>query len=125
MGEGGQRIDKWLFFARIVKSRTLAQKLATSGAVRVNREKIVQSSRLVRPGDVLTVALDRQVRVLKIVDPGMRRGPAPEAQLLYEDLSPAPQVPDEGAFVEATTRPSSRERQAARRLKGRVLFGGE
>ncbi|WP_152047281.1 RNA-binding S4 domain-containing protein [Aureimonas psammosilenae] len=82
----GQRIDKWLFFARVVKSRSLAQKLAVSGAVRVNREKIASASRLVRPGDVLTLSMPREIRVLRILDGGERRGPASEAQRLYEDL---------------------------------------
>jgi ribosome-associated heat shock protein Hsp15 len=86
VGLGEQRLDKWLFFARLVKSRSLAQKLVLAGAVRVNREKILNAARLVRPGDVLTVAVAREVRVLRILDPGARRGPAPEARRLYEDL---------------------------------------
>ncbi|MCQ8780635.1 RNA-binding S4 domain-containing protein [Mangrovibrevibacter kandeliae] len=85
-----QRIDKWLFFARLVKSRSLAQKLALSGGVRVNRIKVTQAARVVRPGDVLTISLNGGVRVLKIVDGGARRGPASEARLLYEDLAVAP-----------------------------------
>jgi ribosome-associated heat shock protein Hsp15 len=88
----GQRIDKWLFFARVVKSRSLAQKLAISGAVRVNREKIASASRLVRAGDVLTLSMPREIRVLKILDPGHRRGPASEARLLYEEIG-APAAP--------------------------------
>lgn len=89
-GAGEQRIDKWLFFARLVKSRSLAQKLVLAGAVRINREKILNVARLVRPGDVLTVAVAREVRVLRILDPGLRRGPAPEARKLYEDLARPP-----------------------------------
>ncbi|WP_369413033.1 RNA-binding S4 domain-containing protein [Antarcticirhabdus aurantiaca] len=91
MGEnGGQRIDKWLFFARVAKSRSLAQKIVASGAVRVNREKIANVARLVRPGDVLTLSLHGRVRVLKVVDGGSRRGPASEAATLFEDLAPPP-----------------------------------
>jgi len=82
-----QRIDKWLFFARVVKSRSLAAKLAQSGRVRVNREKIDQASQLVRPGDVLTITLDRRVLVYRVLSPGLRRGPAEEARTLYEDLT--------------------------------------
>ncbi|RIY00165.1 RNA-binding S4 domain-containing protein [Aureimonas flava] len=88
MAAGEQRIDKWLFFARVVKSRSLAQKLAVSGAVRVNREKISHAARLVRPGDVLTISIHDRVRVLKVLDSGERRGPAPEAALLFQDLTP-------------------------------------
>jgi len=82
-----QRIDKGLFFARVVKSRSLAAKLAQSGRVRVNREKIDQASQAVRPGDVLTITLDRRVLVYRVLGSGVRRGPAEEARLLYEDLT--------------------------------------
>lgn len=87
MGEK-QRIDKWLFFARVVKSRTLAAKLAAGGKVRVNRDKIDQPSHAIKIDDVLTITLDRQVLVYKVLAAGERRGPAPEARLLYQDLSP-------------------------------------
>jgi ribosome-associated heat shock protein Hsp15 len=120
MAAGEQRIDKWLFFARVCKSRSLAQKLTVSGAVRVNREKITHSARLVRPGDVLTISVAERIRVLKVLDPGTRRGPAPEAALLFEDLTPPPEP---GAAVPTTPqvdpgeRPSRREREEARRFK--------
>jgi ribosome-associated heat shock protein Hsp15 len=90
MSEDRQRIDKWLFFARVVKSRSLAAKLAQSGRVRVNSDKIGHASRQIAPGDVLTIMLDRQIRVLKVLQPGQRRGPFEEAKELYEDLSPPP-----------------------------------
>lgn len=86
-----QRIDKWLFFARVVKSRSLGAKLAQAGRVRINREKIDQPSQLVRPGDVLTITLDRRVLVYRVLAPGLRRGPAEEARLLYEDLTSRPE----------------------------------
>lgn len=84
------RVDKWLWYARVAKSRTLAQKLATSGHIRVNKEKISSASKTVRVGDVLTIALERRILVLKIAALGTRRGPFSEAQTLYEDLSPPP-----------------------------------
>ncbi len=93
MGELRQRIDKWLFFARVVKSRTLAARLAQSGRVRVNGDKVDQASRPIGPGDVLTITLDRRVRVLRVLQPGERRGPFEEARTLFEDLSPPP-TPD-------------------------------
>ncbi len=74
----------------MTKSRTLAQKLATGGHVRINREKIDSASKAVRIGDVLTITLERRVLVLEIAGLGTRRGPAPEAQLLYKDLTPPP-----------------------------------
>jgi ribosome-associated heat shock protein Hsp15 len=84
-----QRVDKWLFFARVVKSRSLAAKLVQSQAVRVNREKIDQPSHPLKEGDVLTITLDRGVLVYRVLQPGTRRGPSEEARSLYEDLSPA------------------------------------
>ena len=82
-----QRIDKWLFFARVTKSRSLAAKLVQAGRVRVNGDKIDQASHPVKPSDTLTITLDRQIRVLEIVAPGTRRGPYEEARTLYEDLT--------------------------------------
>lgn len=95
------RLDKWLFFARLVKSRTLAQGLIEAGHVRVNREKTDNAAKAIRVGDVLTLVLGRSVRVIEIRALGTRRGPASEAQALYRDLStpaaplPAP-APGEG-----------------------------
>ena len=86
---GRQRLDKWLFFSRALKSRTLAQKLIGSGAVRVNSERTLASDHRVGPGDVLTMTINHRLLVWRIRDPGMRRGPASEAALLYDDLSPA------------------------------------
>ncbi|MCV6546804.1 MAG: RNA-binding S4 domain-containing protein [Cohaesibacter sp.] len=82
------RIDKWLWYARVAKTRTLAAKLVTSGHVRVNKEKIVAAKYGLKQGDVLTIARDNRIRVLKLLFLGERRGPALEAQLLYEDLTP-------------------------------------
>ncbi|WP_297587751.1 RNA-binding S4 domain-containing protein [Roseibium sp.] len=84
------RIDKWLWYARVTKSRSLAQKLATSGHVRVNKDKISSASKAIKTGDVLTIGLERRILVLKILALGTRRGPYEEARTLYEDLSPPP-----------------------------------
>ena len=109
-GEGRQRIDKWLWFARIAKTRTTAQKLVLAGAVRINREKCASASHAVKVGDVLTVALDAGVRVLKILAPGARRGPAAEARTLYEDMSPPPPPAEERQG--RGPRPTKRDRRA-------------
>jgi ribosome-associated heat shock protein Hsp15 len=85
-----QRLDKWLWFARVVKTRALAAKLVTAGHVRLNGVRAAGPDKPVRPGDVLTIALERQVKVLRVVAPGGRRGPYEEARHLYEDLSAAP-----------------------------------
>jgi ribosome-associated heat shock protein Hsp15 len=83
-----QRLDKWLWFARIVKSRTLAAQLVEDGKVRVNRAKVAKPAQAVRPNDVLTIVIRGNVHVLRVVAPGARRGPPAEARLLYEPLSP-------------------------------------
>lgn len=83
-----QRLDRWLVFARAVKSRSLAQKLIEAGAVRVNSDKTLHVDHPVAPGDVLTMSLQSRLLVWKILDPGTRRGPPEEARSLYEDLSP-------------------------------------
>jgi ribosome-associated heat shock protein Hsp15 len=80
-----QRIDKWLWHARFARTRSAAQRLAASGHVRVNREKVVAPSRLVRPGDVLTLALGGGVKVIRVCGIAERRGGAEEARRLYED----------------------------------------
>jgi ribosome-associated heat shock protein Hsp15 len=81
-----QRIDKWLWHARLVRTRSAAASLAVAGYVRVNGARIDAPSRLVRMGDVITVALDRSVRVLKVKGFIERRGPAKTCDGLYEDL---------------------------------------
>lgn len=120
-----QRIDKWLFFARIVKSRTLAAALAQGGHVRVNREKISQAAYPVKPDDVLTIALDHRILVLKVLLPGTRRGPAPEAQTLYADLTPPPEPRPEpaGQRIRGEGRPEKKERRQIDRLKRSIGEG--
>jgi len=105
-----RRIDKWLWYARLAKSRTAAQGLAVSGRVRVNSEKNQSASRGLKLGDVLTVALDSGVRVLRVVLLGERRGPASEARLLYDDLSP-PAPESEPARPRGGPRPTKRDRR--------------
>jgi ribosome-associated heat shock protein Hsp15 len=120
-----QRIDKWLFFSRAVKSRSLAAKLAVAGRVRINRDKASQASDVVRPGDVLTITLERRIFVWKVLDTGTRRGPAEEARTLYEDMSPPP-VPKSEAVPNAIAalrdagsgRPTKKQRRQTDRLLG-------
>ncbi|MDX8503442.1 RNA-binding S4 domain-containing protein [Mesorhizobium sp. VK4C] len=123
--EGRQRIDKWLFFSRAVKSRSLAAKLVIAGRVRINRDKAAQASDLIKAGDVLTITLERRILVWKVLNCGTRRGPADEARQLYEDMSPPPTpkgeaVPDAiPALREAGSgRPTKRERRQTDRLLG-------
>jgi ribosome-associated heat shock protein Hsp15 len=73
-----------------VKSRSLAARLVEDGHVRINGARADAPAKTVKPGDVLTIALERTVRVLAVTALGARRGPAGEAAALYEDRSPAP-----------------------------------
>ena len=120
-----QRIDKWLWHARVVRTRSAAAALSDSGLVRINGTRIDTSSRPVRPGDVVTIALDRNVRILKVTGFAERRGSAEIARLLYEDLTPPPEPrkePSAGGRDEGAGRPTKRERREIDRLQGRDEF---
>jgi ribosome-associated heat shock protein Hsp15 len=82
-----QRIDRWLWHARLVRTRGAAAALADSGFVRVNGQRIRAASRVVHAGDVVTVALNHAVRVLKVRGFVERRGPGGTGATLYEDLT--------------------------------------
>jgi ribosome-associated heat shock protein Hsp15 len=84
---GRQRIDRWLWHARLVRTRSAAAALAAAGYVRVNGSRIDAPGRMVRLGDVITVALDHAVRVLKVRGFTERRGPPSGGQELYEELT--------------------------------------
>lgn len=83
-----QRLDKWLWCARFFKSRGLASKLLGAGRLRLSGKVVNKAHQLVRPGDVLTFPQGPFIRVVKVLYLAERRGPAPEARLLYEDLEP-------------------------------------
>jgi len=82
-----QRIDKWLWHARVVRTRSDAAALADAGYVRLNGKRIAANSQAVRIGDVVTLALDRSVRVLRVEGFCERRGAAPAARALYRELT--------------------------------------
>lgn len=124
-----QRLDIWLWHARFFKTRTLASKICRARKVRIDGEPQQKASATVSPGQVLTFAQGKRIRVVKVLSLATRRGPAPEAQALYEDLSPemppkmtlkktemksqptsvAPREPGSG-------RPTKRERRALEKL---------
>lgn len=124
-GPEGPRIDKWLWYARFFKTRTLASKICNGGKLRVNSTPIAKAHYRVRVGDVLTFPQSSRIRVIEIVAFGERRGPAPEAQLLYKDLAPpAPKPPPETKTGvperdAGAGRPTKADRRAIERLRGR------
>ncbi|WP_457581687.1 RNA-binding S4 domain-containing protein [Ensifer canadensis] len=117
-----QRLDKWLFFTRLLKSRSLAQKAIEAGHITVNDERVKQSSFQVKAGDLLAVSLERRDVIVRVLLPGERRGPYEEARLLYEDLTPTEPREKLSAFDLATRepgagRPTKKERRETDRLK--------
>ena len=117
-----QRIDKWLWHARVVRTRSQAAALAAAGHVRINGQRIDAPSRPVRAGDVVTVGLDRAVRVLKVVAFAERRGSADDARALCATIEPPPAQPAErppapGLREPGAGRPTKRERRAIERLR--------
>jgi ribosome-associated heat shock protein Hsp15 len=115
---GTQRVDKWLWFARVSKSRTLAAELVVAGKVRVNRTRAAKASQTVRPGDVLTIAIRGHVQVLKVVALGLRRGPPAEARQLYEAIGPPPATAagTGGRRERGAGRPTKRDRRLTDQL---------
>jgi len=130
----GQRIDKWLWYARFFKTRGLATQMVQTGRVRITgpgreTERVGKASQTVKCGDVLTFPQGATVRIVKVVAPGTRRGPAAEAQLLYDDLDPPEARASrqaQGGESEAETpsrergagRPTKRERRAIDKFTG-------
>ena len=82
------RLDKWLWYARFFKSRSIASEICNAGKVRLGGEPVKKANRQLRTGDVLTFPQGRHIRVVKVLALASRRGPASEAALLYEDLKP-------------------------------------
>lgn len=125
MNDGRVRIDKWLWYGRFFKSRSLAARLCAAARVRLNRVIVTKAHATVKPGDVLTFPQGGTIRVVKVVVLGERRGPAAEARTLYEELAPPPR-PDDRAGPAPGKRPrgSGRPTKAARRAVGRLKGGG-
>lgn len=105
------RLDKWLYHARFFKTRTLAAKQVTAGHVRVNSTKVSKASHGVSVGDVLTFPQGHSIRVVKVEAFGERRGPAPEAQTLYSDLSEVKENVPRAPRYEGKGRPTGRDRR--------------
>jgi len=124
MTEESLRLDKWLWYARFFKSRSLAGQVCNAGKVRLGGDLVSKAHQKIRVGDVVTFPQGRHIRVVKVVALATRRGPATEAQALYEDLKP----PNEGNRLPRETsklagrepgagRPTKRERRQIDRLR--------
>lgn len=115
MREDRQRIDKWLWHARMVRTRSAAAALAASGHVRINGARVAAPAKPVKAGDVVTIALDARVRILKVTGLAIRRGAADAGRALYEDLSPVDRI--DPAQAEEPPAPAARERGSGRPTK--------
>jgi ribosome-associated heat shock protein Hsp15 len=124
--EGSQRLDIWLHHARFFKTRSLAAKIVKGGGVRVDGTVMAKAHWQVRPGQVLTFVQGTHVRVVRVVALPARRGPAPEAALSYDDLSPP--SPDNalprsdagpGGRASGAGRPTKRDRRRVDAFTGR------
>jgi ribosome-associated heat shock protein Hsp15 len=117
------RLDKWLWHARFARTRSLAAKLVAEARFRINGNPTEKAHHAVRTGDVLTFPLGPHIRIVKVLALGVRRGPAPEARTLYEDLDPpqpkppAAKDPPVAVRDEGAGRPTKRERRATDRLR--------
>ena len=105
------RVDKWLWHARFFKTRTLAASVVSAGKVRVDSQPISKPSRSVCEGAVLTFPQAGNIRVVRILALSDRRGPAPEAQALYEDLSPPVEKSPKNPSFDGKGRPGKKERR--------------
>ncbi|MEH6647445.1 RNA-binding S4 domain-containing protein [Sulfitobacter sp.] len=119
------RLDKWLWYARFYKTRSLAASIVAGGAVRINGTPASKRSTTITAGDVLTFTKDDHIRVIRVEACGTRRGPAPEAQALYTDMAPPERrsedkVPHNPAF-EGKGRPTKRDRRQLDLSKARHL----
>lgn len=124
-GSGGtvptetQRLDKWLWCARFFKARSLANALLSAGRLRMDGTVVTKAHQKVRTGAVLTFPQGPHVRVVRVLFLATRRGPATEAQTLYEDLAPIPTRPteDRPEGTAAARPPAEREKGAGRPTK--------
>ncbi len=105
------RLDKWLWHARFFKSRSIAAGVVTGGKVRVDSQPVSKPARAVGPGNVLTFVQADETKVVRILACGERRGPAPEAQALYEDLSPVVEKRPYNPGGDRKGRPTKKDRR--------------
>lgn len=119
------RVDKWLWFARLCKTRTLAQSMIEDGRVTVNGDKVRKANRLIRIGDTIEVVVGPVERTIEVMALGERRGPASEAVLLYIEQRPPRSLGLDDKQVpfhrpRGAGRPTKRDRRALDRLSHKM-----
>ncbi len=119
--DGKLRLDKWLWHARFFKTRTLAAKIISGGHIRVNANKVSKPATTVSAGDVLTFPQADTIRVIEVIALGDRRGPAPEAQTLYQDRTPIQEKDLSNPKSQGNARPTKKDRRTLDLLRSRQL----
>ena len=119
------RLDIYLYYIRIFKSRSLATKFILTNRLRISGQVTQKPHKMISVGDVLTITINDNVKILKVLDIPSRRGPYLESLNFYEDITPIEIIPKKKSsnidikFVERVGRPTKRERRQTDRLMGR------
>ena len=119
------RLDIYLYYIRIFKSRSLATKFILTNRLRISGQVTQKPHKMISVGDVLTMTINDNIKILKVLDIPSRRGPYPESLNFYEDITPIEIIPKKESsnidikFVERVGRPTKRERRQTDRLMGR------
>lgn len=130
MSDEGLRADKWLWYARFFKTRTLASRVCAAGQLRVGGSVVSKAHSKLKVGDILTFPQGRHIRVVKIIALATRRGPAIEARELYEDLkppAPANRLPRAQSIGRSpgAGRPTKKDRRVLDKLTGKSRDSGD
>ena len=119
------RLDIYLYYIRIFKSRSIATKFILTNRLRISGQVTQKPHKMISVGDVLTMTINDNIKILKVLDIPSRRGPYPESLNFYEDITPIEIIPKKEIknintkFVERSGRPTKRERRQTDRLMGR------
>ena len=119
------RLDIYLYYIRIFKSRSIATKFVLTSRLRISGQLTQKPHKMISVGDVLTMTINNNIKILKVLDIPSRRGPYPESLNFYEDITPIEIIPKKESsnidikFVERVGRPTKRERRQTDRLMGR------
>ena len=119
------RLDIYLYYIRIFKSRSIATKFVLTNRLRISGQVTQKPHKMISVGDVLTLTINDNIKILKVLDIPSRRGPYPESLNFYEDITPIEIIPKKESsnidikFVERVGRPTKRERRQTDRLMGR------
>ena len=119
------RLDIYLYYIRLFKSRSIATKFILTNRLRISGQVTQKPHKMISVGDVLTMTINDNIKILKVLDIPSRRGPYSESLNFYEDITPIEIIPKKESsnidikFVERVGRPTKRERRQTDRLMGR------